>query len=207
MRLATQVLALGLHHPLAIAKRYGTLDRVSGGRLILGVGIGSIREEFELLGVPFRSRARRADEALRALRASLSRREPEFAGGFFNYSNMIVEPHAVQQDVPMWVGGRSAASLDRALALGDGWVPTDLSYEVIGALLGQRAVTDGFDVVLGTGQIDPIGQAARAVAAVGAAVDAGATVVNVIVRGHSAEHYCEQVEALHALIADRMSSP
>ncbi|HUF85414.1 MAG TPA: LLM class flavin-dependent oxidoreductase, partial [Acidimicrobiia bacterium] len=61
IRLATFVLVLGYHHPLAIAKRYGTLDRISGGRLILGVGVGSLEEEFDLLGAPFEDRGERGD--------------------------------------------------------------------------------------------------------------------------------------------------
>ncbi|HKA03686.1 MAG TPA: LLM class flavin-dependent oxidoreductase, partial [Acidimicrobiales bacterium] len=73
LRLLTNVLVLGYHHPLDIAKRYGTLDVVSGGRLILGVGVGTLREEFELLDASFDDRGARADDALAALRASLSR--------------------------------------------------------------------------------------------------------------------------------------
>ena len=76
IRFATLVLVLGYHHPLEIAKRYGTLDAVSGGRLILGVGVGSLEEEFDLLGAPFADRGARADDALRALRAALSQPEP-----------------------------------------------------------------------------------------------------------------------------------
>ena len=72
IRLATNVLVLAYHHPLEIAKRYGTLDKVSNGRLILGVGVGSLKEEFDLLGAPFDDRGPRGDDALRALRASLS---------------------------------------------------------------------------------------------------------------------------------------
>lgn len=203
LRLATQIVALGLHHPLAVAKRYGTLDRVSGGRLVLGVGIGSIEEEFELLGMPFRGRAERTNEAMRALRCTLGRREPRFAGAFFSYSDMIVEPHAVQEHVPMWVGGRSGASLDRAIGLGDGWVPTDLDHATVAGMLAGREVPDGFDVVLGAGPCDPIGEGAGAVAAVEAASAAGATVVNVTIRSRSAGHYREQVEALHALVTDQ----
>ena len=77
IRFAAHVLVLGYHHPLAMAKRYGTLDVVTGGRVILGVGVGSLREEFELLGAPFAGPGRRADDAMRALRASLSQPEPE----------------------------------------------------------------------------------------------------------------------------------
>src|SRR6476660_2559076 len=67
IRLATHVLVLGYHHPLEIAKRYGTLDVVSGGRLVLGLGVGSLREEFDLLGAQFDDRGARGDDALREI--------------------------------------------------------------------------------------------------------------------------------------------
>ena len=76
IRFATYVLVLGYHHPLEIAKRYGTLDMISNGRLILGVGVGTLKEEFDLLGAPFQERGPRGDDALRALRASLSQPLP-----------------------------------------------------------------------------------------------------------------------------------
>ena len=115
LRLATHVLVLGYHHPLAIAKRYGTLDRLSGGRLILGVGVGSLREEFELLGAEFEGRGDRADDAIRALRASLSQIEPVYRGEHYAYDGLVVDPCAVQPRVPIWVGGRTARSLRRAV--------------------------------------------------------------------------------------------
>ena len=76
VRFATNVLALGYHHPLEIAKRYGTLDQVTNGRLILGVGVGSVREEFDLLGAPFDDRGARADDALGRCEHRLSTRDP-----------------------------------------------------------------------------------------------------------------------------------
>ena len=75
IRFATHVLVLPYHHPLEIAKRYGTLDRVSNGRVILGVGVGTLKEEFDLIGAPFDDRGPRSDDALKALRASLSVRD------------------------------------------------------------------------------------------------------------------------------------
>lgn len=101
VRLATYVLVLGYHHPLEIAKRYGTLDVVSGGRLILGVGVGSLREEFELLDAPFGDRGVRADDALIALRASLSREQPAYHGSHYDYDGFVVRPCAVQARVPL----------------------------------------------------------------------------------------------------------
>ena len=126
IRFAAHVLVLGYHHPLAIAKRYGTLDDVSGGRVILGVGVGSLREEFELLGAPFEDRGARADDAMRALRAALSQREPEYHGDYYDFAGFLIEPCAVQARVPLWVGGRTMRSLRRAVELGDGWAPFGL---------------------------------------------------------------------------------
>jgi len=100
-------LVLGYHHPLAIAKRFGTLDRVSGGRLVLGVGVGSLTEEFELLGVPFADRGRRADDAIAALRAAIGRRKPEYHGPYYSFSDLVVDPHAVTANVPIWIGGNA----------------------------------------------------------------------------------------------------
>src|SRR5437868_5750836 len=91
IRLATHVLVLGYHHPLAIAKRYGTLDRVSGGRLVLGVGVGSLREEFDLIDAPFDDRGARADDSLRALRATLSDRHPSYEGEYFRYDGVVLD--------------------------------------------------------------------------------------------------------------------
>lgn len=199
IRLATQILVLGLHHPLEIAKRYGTLDLISGGRLVLGVGLGSVREEFDLVDATFAGRAKRADEAMQALRSGFGRARPEFSGEHYAYSQMIVEPHGLQQQVPMWVGGRSRASLVRAVAYGDGWVPTDLDGATIRALLAEIAPPPGFEVLLGTGVIDPGGAPDRARAAMRAAREAGATTINVTIGAESASHYCEQLAALAEL--------
>ncbi len=85
IRFATNVLVLAYHHPLEIAKRYGTLDKVSGGRVILGVGVGTLEQEFDLIGAPFDDRGPRAEDALKALRASLSKPEPKYHGALFSY--------------------------------------------------------------------------------------------------------------------------
>src|SRR6476619_5247806 len=110
IRLAARVLVLGYHRPLEIAKRYGTLDVVTGGRVIVGVGVGSLQEEFELLGASFDDRGARGDDAMRALRAALSQPEPSYSGEFFSFSGFLVDPCAVQDHLPMWVGGRTFRS-------------------------------------------------------------------------------------------------
>lgn len=202
IRFATQVLVLGYHHPLALAKRYGTLDRVSGGRLVLGLGVGSLQEEFELLGAAFDGRGAIADDAVAALRASLSRREPAYHGEHFDYEGFVVEPHAVQDRVPLWIGGRTLRSLRRAVALGDGWVPFGLPLDRLGELVAAADLPEGFEVILSAGrQLDPSEDAGRTSAALHEAADAGATLVSVSLAADSADHYMEQTEALAALAA------
>src|SRR5215468_9121847 len=136
IRLVTHVLVLGYHHPLAIAKRYGTLDRLSGGRVVLGVGVGTLAEEFTLLGVEFEGRGARYEDALRALRAAFGRREPSYAGTHYRFADVLVDPCGVQPEVPIWLGGRTPRSLRRALVFGDGWDPSGLGLERLAALLG-----------------------------------------------------------------------
>lgn len=200
IRFATQVLVLGYHHPLALAKRYGTLDRVSGGRLVLGLGVGSLEEEFRLLGAPFEGRGAIADDAVAALRASLSRREPAYHGEHFDYEGLVVEPHAVQDRVPLWIGGRTPRSLRRAVTHGDGWVPFGLPLERLGEMVGAASLPEGFEVVLSAGRpLDPSGDVEGTGEALRKVVRAGATLVSVSLTARSAGHYVEQLEALAAL--------
>jgi probable F420-dependent oxidoreductase len=199
IQLAVHVAVLGYHHPLALAKRYGTLDHVSGGRVILGVGVGSLEEEFTLLGAPFSDRGERADDALRALRAALGVRVPSYEGPHYSFRGMVVDPHAVQERVPIWVGGRTARSLRRALDLGDGWAPFGLTPEEVGVLL-ERHGTPGEVVLAPEPALDPTGAPDATVDTVRRCVDAGATVLNVRMVHRSAAHCCEQLEALPALL-------
>ena len=200
IRLVTQVLVLGYHHPLAIAKRYGTLDRVSGGRLTLGLGVGSLEAEFTLLGAPFTDRGARADEALRALRAALSRREPEFHGDHYDFSGFVVEPHAVQDRVPLWIGGRTRRSLRRAVDAADGWVPFGLDREQLTGMLDTVRRPTGFEVVLSTGRaVDPLGSPGVARRSLDGLRDAGATTAGVSVAARGADHFCDQLGALRDL--------
>lgn len=199
IRLVTSVLVLGYHHPLAIAKRYGTLDAVSGGRLVLGFGVGTLKEEFELLGAQFEGRGARADDALRALRAAMSRREPSYDGPYYSFSGFEVVPHAVQERVPFWIGGQSRRSLQRAAELADGWVPMPLPRERIAELMAGVDLPDGFDVVLGTGPVDAVGDRAGTEKAVEAARAMGATIANITFRHSSLSEYLEQLEAFQQI--------
>lgn len=204
IRLVTQVLVLGYHHPLEIAKRYGTLDLLSGGRLVLGFGVGSIEEEFDLLGASYAGRGAIADDALAALRGTLSQPLPSYDGPHFSYSGLVVEPHAVQDRVPFWIGGYTPRSLRRACEHGDGWVPFGLRHDRLAEMLAEVDLPEGFEVVLGAGRpVDPLGEPERTSRALARTRAAGATIVNVHVAAESADHYVEQLEALAELEGDR----
>ena len=202
VRFATHVLVLGYHHPLEIAKRFGTLDQVSGGRLILGVGVGSLEEEFALLGAPFADRGDRADDALRALRASLGQREPAYHGEFYDFEGVVVDPPATRTDVPIWVGGRTARSLRRAIELGDGWAPFGIPPEEIGRLLAEAGGRPRELVLYPDPHVDPIGDPDGAIRLVDRYVEAGATILNLRLVHDSVAHCLEQLEAAVALLGD-----
>jgi len=188
IHLATAVLVLPYHRPIELAKRYGTLDRLSGGRLILGVGVGSLREEFDLLGAPWSDRGAVTDQRLAELRDIWGRREVD---------GMIVSPAASTTQAPIWVGGRTGRSLRRASTLGDGWMPFGLSLTQIAELLATVKAPAGFDVVLTPSRpLDPLGDSAGTVAVLRRLRDAGATVASVRISARSAAHYCEQLERL-----------
>jgi probable F420-dependent oxidoreductase len=209
IRFATYVLVLGYHHPLAIAKRYGTLDRISKGRLILGVGVGSLQQEFELLAVAFDGRGARGDDALRALRASFGRRLPEYHGEFYDYDDVLVDPCGVQRTIPLWIGGRTARSLRRAVELADGWAPFGLSTAEEAQMLERARATDAwarrheaidlppFEVVLPSGRLlAPVEEPDAARETLRDLGALGATMVNVSFRHRSPQHYIEQLEAM-----------
>ena len=206
IRLATAVLVLGYHHPLAIAKRYGTLDEISGGRLVLGLGVGTLAEEFELLGAAFTDRGARADDAISALRVSLSTRLPAYEGPYFHYDGVVLDPCA-RPAVPFWIGGRTPRSLRRAVRLGDGWCPFGLrADEVAGMLRSARDAPDwsvrsrALEIVLQNGRpFDPSGDPEGVVHAVDRLVKAGATALQLRLVHHSRAHYLEQLEAFVAL--------
>ncbi|GAA3980222.1 TIGR03619 family F420-dependent LLM class oxidoreductase [Streptomyces plumbiresistens] len=124
IRLLSHVAVVGLRHPLLTAKQYATLDHLSGGRLVLGVGAGHVEEEFEALGVDFRQRGAVLDESIEALRKTLGPEEfPEHHGKFYDFQDLGQRPRPAQTRVPLWVGGSSPAAVRRAALKGDGWLP------------------------------------------------------------------------------------
>lgn len=129
VRLGSSVIVLPYHQPVALAKALATVDVLSNGRLLLGVAGGWLREEFALLGVPFRERGARTDEAIALLKALWSEKRVTFRGRFFQLDEAAFFPKPRQQPhPPIWIGGTSAAALRRVARSGNGWlaVPRNL---------------------------------------------------------------------------------
>src|SRR5439155_22062847 len=121
------MLIMPYRNAVATAKSLETIDRMSGGRLIAGVGAGWNEAEFAALGVPFHERGARTNEYLRVWQACWAPGKVSFAGRFFSFSDMHVSPKPVQQPhPPIWIGGASDAALRRAARFGAIWQPTPL---------------------------------------------------------------------------------
>jgi probable F420-dependent oxidoreductase len=130
VRLASTVYVLPYRHPLLTAKAFSTLDALSGGRAILGVGVGHAEGEFAALGVPFRQRGRLTDQAIALIRAAFS---DEWGAGDVGQS-----PRPVQAGgPPIWVGGSTDAAFRRAARLGDGWLPQGPPPQGMPAAVGE----------------------------------------------------------------------
>ncbi len=124
IRLLSYVAVLPYRHPLDTAKAYSTIDALSGGRLVLGVGTGHAQKEFEALGIDFRRRGRLLDESIDAVAEAFREEYPVHDGASFRYADVGVGPRPVQRPrPPIWVGGSSRAAIRRAAERGDGWLP------------------------------------------------------------------------------------
>lgn len=123
IRFGTGVLILPEHQPVVLAKTAATLDHLSGGRLMLGIGVGELPEEYEAVGMAFTDRGRRMDEYIDAMRALWRDDEASFAGDYVRFDRMECRPWPVRRSIPLHVGGASDAALRRAVARGDGYFP------------------------------------------------------------------------------------
>jgi len=121
LRLGFTVLILPYRQPVATAKQLATLDVLSNGRLILGVGIGWMAEEAAILGMPWDQRGKRSDEQLQLFEQLFTADTPTFDGEFYQLPEVGFEPKPIQQPVPIWVGGSSAAAFKRAARYGTGF--------------------------------------------------------------------------------------
>jgi probable F420-dependent oxidoreductase len=149
VRLGTTVLVVPYRHPVVLAKELASVDQLSDGRIILGVGVGWAEAEFEVLNLAFAERGRRTDEALRVMQTLWSQDTPRFAGTYYAFADILFQPRPVQQPgVPIWVGGNSRAALRRTAEFAAGWHPIDqpparlqADMDILATLCQQRGRT------------------------------------------------------------------
>ena len=137
LRLGTCILIVPQRNPLVLAKELATLDRLSGGRVELGLGVGWMREEFEALGVPWERRGARNDEYIAAMRALWAGPHAEFHGDFVDFGPVTCSPRPVQASIPILVGGDTDAAIDRAVRIADGFFPGEGDAERLAALIAR----------------------------------------------------------------------
>jgi probable F420-dependent oxidoreductase len=127
IRLATGICLVPEHNPLALAKTVATVDRLSGGRFVLGVGVGWLAEEFQALGLPFERRAQRTHEYIDVMRRLWTEQRSSYHGEFVNFTDVLSYPKpAGNKAVPVWFGGESNPALRRVAEYGDGWIGFNL---------------------------------------------------------------------------------
>ncbi len=140
VQIGAAILIVPYRHPLLLAKLLATADQLSGGRVVLGAGLGWLETESSLMGVPHRRRAKIADEALAVMRACWESEVPEFHGEVFDFTDFhfAPRPHA-GRSLPILIGGASTAAMRRAARLGDGWIGDGLTFEELEMSLAQLA--------------------------------------------------------------------
>jgi probable F420-dependent oxidoreductase len=125
------VLIVPYRNPVVLAKMLATIDQLSGGRLIVGVGGGWMTEEFAALGVLYAERGKYSDECLRVMREVWTHETVSFYGQYTSFQDMKVSPMPAQRHLPIWVGGVSPRARRRAAEFGDGWHATNLTPEAV----------------------------------------------------------------------------
>ncbi len=129
LHLGIGVLVLPQRNAIIVAKQAATLDLLSQGRFMLGVGVGWREAEFRLLGADFAHRGAITDEAITLLRTLWREPRVNFQGSTYSLTDAILEPKPLRRDLPIWVGGNTAAAARRAGQLGDAWLPMNLALD------------------------------------------------------------------------------
>jgi probable F420-dependent oxidoreductase len=226
VRLLSHIYVLAYRHPLLAAKAFMTLDELSGGRVVLGVGAGHLEAEFAVLGVDFHDRGRRTDDAIDVVRAALGDEYPDVDTSSWSVHGSGMAPRPRQAHVPIWIGGSSRVALRRAAERGDGWLPQGTPRsempESIAYLLEHRKVTRGDDPidigviteVLYVGEpgwdVGPrtiSGSAGRLADSLNEYAGMGVSHVQVRFRNRSLQELLDQMDAFAADVAPLLTGP
>jgi probable F420-dependent oxidoreductase len=128
VRLGTSVLVLPLRNPITVAKQAATIDYLTGGRLILGTGVGWMKEEFDNFTESFHDRGKRFEEAVTMMRALYRNEFPRFQGQYYRFADAVFKP-TIRNEPTIWFGGNSGSAIRRAARLADGWHPVGVTVE------------------------------------------------------------------------------
>lgn len=144
LKLGSGIILLAQRNPVVLAKELSSIDVLSNGRLIFGVGVGYVKHEFDVIGVPYEERGARVDEYIKAIRALWTEDQPEFSGQFTRISGVQQKPSPMQiPHPPIVIGGMSPAAYHRAIACGDGWFGANLrEAEVAKSIESLRVAAD-----------------------------------------------------------------
>ena len=220
VELLTHVLVLPYRHPLVLAKSLATLDALSRGRLLVGVGSGHLKPEFAALGADFEARGPVSDDAIAALVAAWTQLPASFAGERIRFRDVVIGPRPARRPhPPIWVGGNSRRAVRRAALLGDGWIPWDIpaaelreSVDRAMALREGAGRNEPWEVVAPYGPVDLLGsrgqggEASRRPEDVADDVErlrcSGATRLHVAFRSRSCDELVEQMEAFASAVME-----
>lgn len=207
VKLGTTILVIPMRNPIVTAKQLASLDVLSGGRLIVGVGSGWMEEEFQMLGAPFARRGARTDEYIKLFKALWTEENPSFQGKFWQIDEVGFAPKPLQRPhPPIWTGGHSAPALRRAGRLADGWhaayVGADLLREQYQEVQrhAQEAGRDPSSVALSIRTRLPLNDPPAAIDQIQALRDVGAS--HIVVEVFTAE--LEQARSLMDVLANEI---
>ncbi|HCU90419.1 MAG TPA: LLM class F420-dependent oxidoreductase [Gammaproteobacteria bacterium] len=153
IKFATGIVILPQHNPVVVAKQVATLDYLTSGRVLFGVGVGWLKEEFEALGVPFERRGERADEYIEAIQTLWTQDKPSYSGEFVNFEEAYCRPQPFQKSIPIIIGGQTKAAARRAGRLADGFfpgrdLPVDLIEEARAAAVGNGREAGAIEITV-----------------------------------------------------------
>jgi probable F420-dependent oxidoreductase len=199
LKVGTSCLVLPQRNPILVAKQAASLDAFSGGRVMLGLGVGWAEKEFGYLNAGFKQRGRVMDESIRLMKALWKEDVIHFDGEFFHVEDALFLPKPVRRDIPVWIGGNGPLAVRRALKLGDGWHPVGATLEDFGKG-AQRLTKAGRKVTLSMRMTTDVRK--RREVYVGAsnerrvAVSGSATEIRKQIDGYAAaglEYYCASI--------------
>lgn len=137
IRFGTQVYNIGLRHPFVVARGAATVDQLSGGRFLFGIGASWLRAEWDAVGLDFDTRGRRVDEAIDVCRRLWTDEIIEHHGEFFDFDPVAFEPKPIQTPLPLHIGGDGPAAIRRAATVGAGWIPMNHSLDELPAAVAR----------------------------------------------------------------------